>query len=184
MRRNDGDRQKDGFGRFQNPLSQLNFTVQILLSARSIEDNADKLAYIWDTIDLVARFLLLNQTQVAALSYNVTQQAQLNLTNLNWAALPMNVQVLLINQTTPAVYNLSFVQWAWVDSSNPFASSNLNSLLLSVVQSTLPNALIFLAPISYNTQIDLTVLNQTFFTVAQNCLKMKDINAMRSVIGT
>ena len=62
MRRNDGDRQKDGFGRFQNPLSQLNFTVQILLSARSIEDNADKLAYIWDTIDLVARFLLESDT--------------------------------------------------------------------------------------------------------------------------
>jgi hypothetical protein len=133
-----------------------------------VQANTDSLVYFWDTIDLSVRFLLLNQSQVAALSYNVSQQAQLNVSNLNWAALPLNVQSFLLGQSLPSVYSLTFEQWAWVSSSNAFYNSTLSSLLPTNVLSSLPDALILLAPISYNMQIDLTVLNQTLFSAIQN----------------
>ena len=151
-----------------SPLSQLNSSIQTLLSATLVQANTDRLVYFWDTINPVARFLLLNQTQVAALSHNVTQQAQLNVSNLNWTALPINVQAFLLSQSIPNLYNLTFEQWAWVNSSNTFASSNLNSLLPANVINSLSNAFILLAPISYNLQIDLTVLNQTLYSAANN----------------
>ena len=98
---------------------------------------------------------------MSALSYNVSQQAQANLTNSNWAALPANVQSLLASQSAPVIYSLTFAQWAWVDSSNAFANSTLFSLLSASAQSCASNASALIAPLTFGLQIDITVLNQT-----------------------
>lgn len=124
----------------------------------------------------VLRYILLNQTQVSALPFNITQQLKTSAANLNWTNLPANVQSALLAQTPSIVINLTFLQWGFVDAANAFASSTVYSLLPPTVQNSLPNVYILLAPISFDLKIDVTALNQTLVAAAANNLSYKREN--------
>lgn len=122
---------------------------------------ANDVRYFWDLISPVARFAILNQTQISQLPFNVTLSLQSNLASMNWTQLPANVQSTLLNQPVSSLLSLTYQQWGWADASNTFANTTLLSLLSSSVQSNLANVYILLAPLAYDSQIDLTALNQT-----------------------
>jgi hypothetical protein len=147
--------------------------VQLIFGTSLVPNPADNNKYFWDLINPSARFLLLNQTQVSSIPfYNVTSQLQQNVSNLNWVALPADVQSFLLGQSPAALLNLTYLQWGWVDLSNTFASTTLFSLLSVKQQNSLPNASVILAPITYSLNVDLTVLNQTLSS-NQNSYKRK-----------
>jgi hypothetical protein len=146
--------------------------VQLILGSSLVLNPADNIKYFWDLINPLARFLLLNQTQVSSIPFNVTSQLQQNVSNLNWVALPADVQSFLLSQSPAALLNLTYLQWGWVDLSNTFASTTLFSLLSVKQQNSLPNASVILAPITYSLNVDLTVLNQTLSS-NQNSYKRK-----------
>ena len=144
-------------------MNKVNKTTEILVSAVvPALGSGNDTAYLWDLIEPVQRFLLLNQTSIAAtLSWNVTQQLQQNLTDLSWATIPSNVQLflqqeLLLNQFS----NLTFFSWGWTDSNNTFASTTLISLLTSQGQQNLPIIQSILAPLTFSTILNTTVLTQ------------------------
>ena len=142
-------------------MGRLNSSVQIILSSTIVQSDTDQVVTYWDTFNLAVRFLLLNQTGVKQLSYNVTKQAQANVSNLNWAALPADVQSFLLSQSVPVIFNLTFSEWAWVDSDNAFANTTLFSLLPVNAQNCANNASVLISPLTFDLLIDITVLNQT-----------------------
>ena len=146
--------------------------MQLIFGTSLVPNPADNNKYFWDLINPSARFLLLNQTQVSSIPFNVTSQLQQNVSNLNWVALPADVQSFLLGQSPAALLNLTYLQWGWVDLSNTFASTTLFSLLSVKQQNSLPNASVILAPITYSLNVDLTVLNQTLSS-NQNSYKRK-----------
>jgi len=148
---------------YQNKLSRLNSSVKSILSVSSLAIPGDQVAFFWDLINPVARFLLLNQTQVSSLPFDVISQLRQDVRNLNWAALPAGVQSFLLAQSDADLLSLTYLQWGWVDTTNTFASTTLYSLLPANLQNALPNAFNLLAPVTYDFSIDLTVLNQTLY---------------------
>ncbi len=148
-------------------MSSLNSSVQLLVSA-NVQSSTKKLFYFWDSICLIAKIVLLNQTQVSALSYNVTHQVKLNATNLDWISLPSNVQTFLLTQSPKMLLKSTFSQWAWTNSSSPFANETFYSLLMPDVQNCILSASNLLAPIKFNMKIDLSVLNKTLATLKKN----------------
>ena len=150
-----------------NFFTRLNSSLQILLSAVTTSPNpANNVQYLWDLINPVARFVLLNQTAISSLPFNISQNLASNNKSLNWNQLPANVQSALLAQPLSGLLNLTYEQWGWVNPSSTFASTTLFSLVPATVQSTLPNIYILLAPLAYNTQIDLTALNATLIANA------------------
>lgn len=145
----------------EDPLVRLNSSYQTLLKATNIQDLTHDIRHLWDLLNPVVRFVLLNQTQISSLPFNVTIQLQTDVNNLNWTYLPTNVQSVLLAQTPSMLINLSFLNWGFVDSANSFADSTVNSLLPTTVQNSLASVYILLAPLSFDLQVDLTALNQT-----------------------
>jgi len=121
-------------------------------------------AYLWDLYDSVKRFVLLNQTDVVTtLSWNVTQQLELNQTNLNWATLPANVQLFLQQELAQNQFaNLTFLSWGWTDSNNTFANTTLFSLFTSQGQQNLPVIRAILVPLTFSSVLNTTLLTQGY----------------------
>lgn len=117
---------------------------------------------------MMRQHVQLDFTPLAALSYNVTQQAELNVSNLNWTALPANVQAFLTSQSVPIIYNLTFNQWAWVDANDRFGDSTLFSLLSAKAQYLAANLSTLLAPLTFGLQIDRSALNQKLYAAHPN----------------
>lgn len=133
----------------------------MLSSVTASPDPANNVQYFWDLINPVARFILLNQTLISSLSFNIAESLASNNSCLNWSLLPSNVQQSLLAQKASELLSLSYQQWGWVDSSNSFANTTLLSLLSASFQSSLSNLYILLAPLVYDSQVDLTDLNKT-----------------------
>ena len=149
---------------FQQP----NSTNALTKQRYNIAKNLSGLQFFWDLFPPNAQFLLVNQSQILALPFNVSQQLIQNGTNsLSWSSLPSNVQTLLLNQQG-SLLNISFSQWGWTDANSSFANSTLFSLFPLKVQTQLPNIIGVLAPLKYNLQIDLNALNQTLYANALN----------------
>lgn len=119
-------------------------------------------AYFWDLINPVQRLVLLNQTDIAAtLAWNVTQQFEQNQTNLNWDTIPSNVQLFLQQEVTQnQLASLTFLSWGWTDSNNTFASTTLFSLFTTQGQQNLPTIRSIIAPLTFSTVLNTTVLTQ------------------------
>jgi hypothetical protein len=129
----------------------------------NVAKNLTGLQYFWDLLPPNAQFILVNQSQILALPFNISQQLNQNgSSSLNWTSLPANVQAILLQQQGSLLF-LSFAQWGWVDGNSSFANSTLFSLFPLKVQTLMPNITNLLAPLKYNLQIDLTVLNQTLY---------------------
>jgi len=82
--------------------------------------------------------------------------------------LPPNVQTFLLNQSLQAILDLKFSQWGWTSSSNVLASTTLYSLLFPNFQSCVQSVTNLLSPISYDFEIDLTKLNNSFASIKMN----------------
>jgi hypothetical protein len=157
-------------------LRGLNLSVQIILSSTVNQLNTDQIITVWDTLNVVVKFLLLNQTGVTQLSFNVTQQIQANVSNLNWSALPANVQSFLLTESLSSIFSLTFSQWAWVDLNSAFANATLFSLLSSKVQNCANNASSLISPLNFDTPINVTALNQTLLTAFPNLKNFNVVN--------
>ena len=166
-------------------MTKLNISLQTLLTAvTTTPDATHDVRYLWDLINPVARFVLLNQTQISQLPFNITSQLQSNVASLNWTQLSSNVQTAVLNQPISALLSLTYQQWGWVDSTSSFSSTTLLSLLSTSVQSSLNNVYILLAPLAYNSQIDLTVLNATLTAnVATNPYRYERRDLVRKFFG-
>lgn len=146
---------KKFFGQLQN-------TVQTLLKATKNKQGPNSnLQYFWDMIPPLVQFILLNQTQVSNLNFNVTQKVQQNVSNLNWNVLPENVKSYLLTHEAAQILYMRFNEWGFTDAKNIFAPSTLFSLMTKKDQMQAPNVLAIVAPIHFNLKIDLTYLNET-----------------------
>ncbi len=139
---------------FMNELFKLNETVQALLSSSKNQLNPDKIDYFWDHINLVFRILLLKQINTSTIGYNLESDFLLNQTKLNWNMLPENVQLFLLNQKWSDLINLTYSEWAWVDSNSLFANITIFSLLAWPQSEQLTNILNVLDPLKYNQNIN------------------------------
>lgn len=116
---------------------------------------------LWDLLPPVNRLLLLNQTQVQNLGYNVNQN--FSAARLLWVNLPTPVQNLLSSQLVNlAVLNLSYLDWAWVNSNtDQFFNSTLYSLLSANQVALLPNVTNLLNQISFSQVVNTTLLRRS-----------------------
>ena len=145
-------------------MNEVNITTTILLSAivPALGTSSDT-AYLWDLIEPVQRFLLLNQTSISTtLSWNVTQQFLQNKSSINWLSIPSNVQLflgeeLILNQ----LLNLTFFSWGWTDSNSTFASSTLFSLLNLQGQENLPIIQSITTKLTFSTILNTTILKES-----------------------
>jgi hypothetical protein len=117
--------------------------------------------YIWDLIDPVYRFVLLNQSLIFV-QWNVAQALANNQTKLNWDSIPANVQTILLTERTNNLFlNLTFLDWGWVNSNtDAFSGVTLFSLLSAQAQSVYANVSATLAPLTLNTLVNATLLRR------------------------
>jgi hypothetical protein len=118
--------------------------------------------FIWDLLNPIVRFLLLNQTQVITYSpsFNITHQILTNSNGLNWNELPGKVQTLLMSQNNNnAILSLTFSQWGWTESVQ-YANLTLKSLLPNWSRSSLADILNVMKPVQLDLKIDLIYLNK------------------------
>ena len=146
-------------------MNQANKSIQIVLSAAIpslTAPSSNDTQYLWDLLNPVARFILLNQTAVSNdQQFNVTSQLVQNLT-ISWAAIPAGVQTALLNEkTTAALVNLTFVQWGWSQAGDIYATVTLFSLIGTQGQQALPQIDALVAPLNFNTVLNTTVLTQS-----------------------
>ena len=140
-------------------ISGVNNTVQAILQSLSTAPGS---AYVWDLIPLAARFVLLNQTQVQQLPYNITDEFLKNNTNLSWATLPANVQNLLKNEQVNLQFlNLTLAQLGVVNPTSTIAAYTIFQLLNPTCQALLPNVTALLSQISIDNQVNTTALINT-----------------------
>lgn len=137
-------------------ITGVNNTVQAILQSLSTAQGS---TYLWDLIPLTARFVLLNQTAVQQLPYNITDEFLKNNTNLSWATLPSNVQSLLKNEQVNLQFlNLTLAQLGVVDSTSTIAGYTIYQLLNPTCQALLPNVTALLSQVSIDTQVNATAL--------------------------
>lgn len=87
-------------------------------------------------------------------------------------------------QPISTLLSLTYQEWGWVDSSNSLETTTLLSLLPATVLSSLSNVYILLAPLAYDSQIDLTALNQTLSAnAALNYNRYPHGNFVRNFLG-
>ena len=134
--------------------------AQRILNA-TVATQSNDTRYIWDLIDPVYRFVLLNQSLIFA-QWDVSQALANNQTKLNWDSIPANVQTILLTERTQNLFlNLSFLDWGWVNSNtDAFSNSTLFSLLSSQAQATYANVSATLAQITFNTLVNTTLLRR------------------------
>lgn len=142
--------------------AQIQQSVSTLLAASKAKPgpNSD-IHYFWDLLSPLTQFVLLNQSQVLALQFNVTEKVSQNVSNLNWDLLPENVRAYLLTHEASQLLYMPFSQWGWTDSKNLFAPSTLFSLMTKKDQMIVPNVLAMIAPIHFNLPIDLYYLNDS-----------------------
>lgn len=134
--------------------------VKTLLKASQINNTNQEVEYLWDLMNPLVRFLLLNRTQTKSLSFNVPQHLQQNQTVIKWINLPIQVQNLLLNQQGSALLYMSYEQWGWVDSRSIHAGVTLLSIIPNEFQNDLATMCLILAPIQFDLQINMNLLNE------------------------
>jgi hypothetical protein len=154
-----------GFNGNQNArfLSQLNRSIVKIQNATVDPTTPLSLTIVnlWDLLPAVNRLLLLNQTQVQTLGYNVNQN--FSASKLLWVNLPTPVQNLLSSQLVNlGLLNLSFLEWGWVNSNtDQFFNSTLYSLLSTNQVALLPNVTNLLNQISFSQVVNSTALRRS-----------------------
>jgi hypothetical protein len=80
-------------------LAKLDMNVNAILSARAGRTADGKsTVYLWDILSPLERFLMLNQSQIQLMDWNVTASIIANTTRLQWSSLPSSAQSLLLVQ--------------------------------------------------------------------------------------
>jgi hypothetical protein len=163
-RRSSGENFNGGYGNLnsnQRYISKLNRSVNQILNATvsSGSYSPPTIVYLWDLLPAVHRFLLLNQSIVQQLPWNVTANLLSNSTQLQWSTLTSDVQnVLALELTNLNLINLTFSQWGWSSASDSLAGSTLFSLLSSTQQSLLPNVTSLVNQLSFGQLLNTTML--------------------------
>lgn len=134
--------------------------MQTLLAATKIQDNSN-VQYFWDMMSPLVQFMLLNQSAVLALPYNVTEKVLQNVTNLHWESLPANVKEYLLSHEAAQLLYMQFSKWGWIDSKNMYSMSTLFSLMTRKDQQLAPNIVSIILPIHFNLRIDMNALNNS-----------------------
>lgn len=155
-----------------NLLSQISSSVEILLQTSKLKHNNDHIEYFWNFLNPLTRLVLLNQTEMLKLPFNVTEQIIQSDYNLNWQKLPLSVQSLLLNQQGSSLLFLTFEQWGWVQSGNKFAAATFYSILPVEIKQILPRLFLILAPIQYDLQVSMTALDDVL-QVTSNDKRLK-----------
>lgn len=117
---------------------------------------------VWDLIPRSVRFLLLNQTSVAAL-WNVSENLQANTTRLEWASLPQNVQTVLSEDlSTGRLVNQTFSNWNWIVSAEDeqYANATIFSLFPAESVDNLNLAQASLSQLSLSQLVNKTLLRE------------------------
>jgi hypothetical protein len=159
-------REHGGLTLAQREMIQANKSIQIVLQAAipsAIAPASNDTQYLWDLLDPISRFLLLNQTAISSgQQFNVTLQLVQNQT-ISWLALTPGVQTALLNEGTvaSAILNLTFANWGWSQASDKFASTTLLSLISTQGQQALLQINTLLAPLNFNTVLNTTILTQS-----------------------
>jgi hypothetical protein len=154
-----------GFNGNQNArlLSQLNHSIVKIQNATVDPSTplSDAIVNLWDLLPSVNRLLLLNQTQVQTLGYNVNQN--FSASKLLWVNLPTPVQNLLSSQLANlGLLNLSFLEWGWVNSNtDQFFNSTLYTLLSTNQVALLPNVTNLINQISFSQVVNSTALRRS-----------------------
>lgn len=144
-------------------INSVNKSAQLITSAIVSSLSGNNTVYLWDLLDPVRRFIFLNQPVISSdQSWNVTQQLQLNQTNLNWATIPSNVQIFLLGEQFQNLFvNLTFTEWGWITTDQTFENTTLYSLFTSQAKQNLPQIQSLLAPLNFNVILNTTVLTKS-----------------------
>jgi hypothetical protein len=154
-----------GFGGNQNArfVNQLNRSIAKIQNATVDPSTplSTTIVNVWDLLPSVNRYLLLNQTKVQNLGFSINQN--FSAARLSWTNLPSSVQDLLSSQLTNLdVLNLSFLDWAWVNSNtDQFFNSTLYSLLSTNQVALLPNVTNLLNQIKFSQVVNRTLLRRS-----------------------
>ena len=135
--------------RLNESLNNLNASLNLILSLSS--DNGN---FVWNMINPVAQFILLNQTQILALSFDINALIKQNVSYLSWSNLPDNVRGVLLSQNIASLLSLTFAQWGWVDENSNEFNSTLYALLPARSQILLPKLSAVLAPLDLSLKIN------------------------------
>ena len=145
------------------------------MSAKVLVSSSDT-EYLWNLINPVIRFLILNQTRINSnLEWNITQKLETNPASLDWDSLPEKVQVFLLAENSRNTFQeLKFRHWGWVTESSVFADFSLKFLLKLQAQEYIPHVIALLAPLSFDSILDKYILTQN--------LKISAADIMNNVI--
>ena len=138
-------------------LAKLEANVNAIVSVSVNTSTADgnKTIYLWDILPTAERFLMLNQTQVQMMKWNVSERVIANKTRLEWASLPAGAKFLLLKQNSDlAFFNLTYLQWAWVDTRSIFAQFTLLSLVPKEYLEFYPDILKIFNKLPFNMVLD------------------------------
>ena len=115
-------------------LNNLNTSINVILSLSN--DDGD---YVWNMINPIAQFILLNQSQILDLSFNINELLKQNVSYLRWSKLPDNVRTALLSQNIANLLSLTFKQWGWVGADSDASDLTLYDLLSAKSKILLPN---------------------------------------------
>lgn len=143
-------------------LENLNSMVKTLLNSteRKCSASVDDCVYFWDILDPLVKFLLLNQTEILNVSFNISDKLTESKHYLNWTVLPENVKEILKNQHGSSYLFLTFEQWGWTKRGGQFSGATLYSMLPAKAHAVLSEMLLILAPIEYDLKINHSKLNR------------------------